>query len=239
MTRISTYLSLLLSLACAGGLAAQATTGSLLGRVVSGGAPVAHALVAVSGPRLPAERQVATNEQGVFLVAYLPPGTYQVQIRAIGFRAVRVLETAVLLGRVTEVPRIALEPATVEIAPITVTAVDLHADLTGTVVGGHLTDRDYAELPSARDYRAIIELLPLANQSFYPQDHTSVLGASGYENTFYVDGVNLTDPQLGGPGTATLPSNFVRAIDIEQAGLDARVGGTTGGLTNAVTYSGG
>src|SRR2546425_12247438 len=72
----------------------------------------------------------------------------------------------------------------------------------------------------------------------------SIGGATGLENAYFIDGVNVTSPHLGGPGVLpvsdfVLPYNFVRTVEVKEGGYDARYGRAIGGTVNAVTYSGG
>src|SRR3989441_9212011 len=70
----------------------------------------------------------------------------------------------------------------------------------------------------------------------------SIGGATGLENAYFIDGVNVTSPHLGGPGVLpvsdfVLPYNFVRTVEVKKGGYDARYGRAIGGTVNAVTYS--
>lgn len=67
----------------------------------------------------------------------------------------------------------------------------------------------------------------------------SVDGASGSENTFIIDGVevsNVIHAALG-PESA-IPSEFVREIQVKSVGLEAEYSGATGGVINVITKSG-
>src|SRR2546425_5750031 len=55
----------------------------------------------------------------------------------------------------------------------------------------------------------------------------SIGGATGLENAYFIDGVNVTSPHLGGPGVLpvsdfVLPYNFVRTVEVKEGGYDAR-----------------
>ena len=86
----------------AGFASAQTLTGSIEGRVVGPEkAPIAGAMVRVTGPALQGAKQVRTNAVGDFHLPLLPPGAYQLEVRAEGFREVIQPGLVVSLDRVT------------------------------------------------------------------------------------------------------------------------------------------
>jgi outer membrane receptor protein involved in Fe transport len=66
----------------------------------------------------------------------------------------------------------------------------------------------------------------------------SVAGASGPENNYILDGVNVTDPAFGGSG-ANLPFEFVQEVEIKTGAYGPEYGRSTGGIFNVITKSGG
>ena len=81
----------------------------------------------------------------------------------------------------------------------------------------------FEKIPLDRNYKNIITLLPQANTSYYG-DGANIGGATGFENKYFVDGVEVTDPLIGASGT-NLPYNFIQEIDLQEGGYDA---GSTG-----------
>jgi hypothetical protein len=82
----------------------------------------------------------------------------------------------------------------------------------------------------------MVSLLPQANTSYYG-DEVNIGGATGFENKYFVDGVEVTDPLIGASGT-NLPYNFIREIEVKAGGYEAESRSSLGGLLNVVTYSG-
>src|SRR5881296_2088283 len=75
----------------------QATTGVIRGTVTDpSGTPVAGANVILRQTQTGFQRQVASNERGVFIAPLLPLGTYDVTARAVGYSETR--RTGVQLG---------------------------------------------------------------------------------------------------------------------------------------------
>ena len=76
----------------------------------------------------------------------------------------------------------------------------------------------------------------------------SISGASGLENIYVIDGVNITDTGFGGFGAynsifgslgAGVTSDFIKETEIKTGGFEAEFGQTTGGVVNVITKSGG
>jgi hypothetical protein len=218
-------------------LPAQETTGSMRGQVVAkSGEPIAGIPAIISGHDLLGSRSASTDSQGFFQVLALPPGVYSVRISRIGSRLVLLEDVAVGLGQTTSLPTITLEESPIQLEPVRVTAPRLSIDALHTDIGATLSAADYAELPGDRDYKSMMSILPHANES-NRGDPINVAGATGLENMYYVDGVNVTTPLKAETGTG-LPYNFVRAVEVKTGAYQAQYGNALGALVNAVTYSG-
>ena len=226
-------------------LAAQEVAGNLEGRAVSQQSePVAQIRVTIAGPNLQGARATQTDPQGFFQVLALPPGSYTVRLARIGFRSIAIDSVPVRIGKTTNLGLVTVEPQALELGELVVTAQRFSIDPTGSTIGGDVDAGTYDKLPVGRDYRSIVAFLPHANTSYYPGDPVNIGGATGLENAYFIDGVNVTSPHLGGPGVLpvsdfVLPYNFVRTVEVKEGGYDARYGRAIGGTVNAVTYSGG
>jgi hypothetical protein len=216
---------------------AQETTGDIRGRVIDpAGQPALNARIAVTGRGLQGDRRTSTASDGVFQVLRLPPGHYSVVITAIGFSPVRMDSVRVQLGRTTGLADVRLTPSTVRLSDVKIVAAPLTLDPTRTTVGATLETRDYDALPSERDYKSLISVLPHINVSYHG-DPVNAGGSTGLENMYFIDGVNVTVPITGASGTS-LPYNFVRSVEVRTGGYEAQYGKALGAIVNAVTYTG-
>src|SRR6058998_957477 len=222
-------------------LAAQEVAGNLQGRAVSQQSePVSQVRVTIAGPNLQGARATQTDPQGFFQVLALPPGSYTVRLARIGFRSIAIDSVPVRIGKTTNLGLVTVEPQALELGELVVTAQRFSIDPTGSTIGGDVDAGTYDKLPVGRDYRSIVAFLPHANTSYYPGDPVNIGGATGLENAYFIDGVNVTDDHFQGVvSTLVLPYNFVRSVEVKEGGYDARYGRAIGGLVNAVTYSGG
>lgn len=232
--------SLLLPFFTPGSAFSQDTGGSILGRVVSrDGAPLPGVSIEASGPSLPGVRRTETGPSGLFRFTGLPGGKYHLEFRELGFRTLRMEDVRVLVGQSTSPGggEIILESTAIEVAPLVVETERPVLDLSTASVETSLADSEFLEIPTDRDYRDLIKLVPQANPSFIG-DPINVGGATGLENMTYIDGLNVTDPFVGGLGTK-LPYNFVKEFEVKTGGYEAEYGGAGGGIFNVVTRSGG
>src|SRR5438067_8064238 len=224
-------------------LPAQEVSGNLQGRVVSPRSePVPEVRIKVTGPSLQGIRTTQPDRQGFFQVLALPAGSYRVRLERIGFRPVVVDGVLLRIGSTTNLGVVTIEPEAVELGEITVSAQRLSVDPASTTIGANVDEATYDALPVGRDYRSVVDFLPHANTSYYAGDAVNIGGATGLENGYYIDGVNMTPPHFQGSlpvSSFMLPYNFVRAVEVKEGGYDARYGRAIGGTVNAVTYSGG
>src|SRR5216117_485875 len=222
-------------------LSAQEVSGNLQGRGVSVQAePVADVRVTVAGSSIQGTRGTRTDSQGFFEVLALPAGSYMVRLERIGFRPVVVDSVLVRIGATTNLGLVTVEPQAFELGEIVVSAKRLSIDPASTTIGTNVDAATYDALPVGRDYRSVVDFLPHANTSYYAGDAVNIGGATGLENAYFIDGVNVTDDHFQGVvSTLVLPYNFVRSVEVKEGGYDARYGRAMGGLVNAVTYSGG
>ena len=217
---------------------AQAVTGSLEGRIVSTqGEPLEHAAVTVSGPFLQGTREVATDARGHFLLLWLPAGTYTVQLRCVGFGPVALRDVRITLGATGSLGDVALAPQTVELSEIVVSGAKPLVDPTTTAAATVLDSAVFLALPTERNFRSLMPLVPQANPSPFG-DGVNVAGATGQENGYFVDGIHFTDPYVAN-GSLNLPYNFMREVQVTTGGYEAEYGRTQGGMVNVVTNSGG
>ena len=215
----------------------QETTGDIRALVRSAsGAPLVGARVTVTSPALQGDRRAVSGPDGVFQVLRLPPAAYSVTITAIGFAPVTIDSVHVQLGRTTGLGDIQLFQSAVQIGSVRIVAPPLTLDPTRTTIGATLEAIDYALLPSERDYKSLISVLPHINTSYHG-DPVNAGGSTGLENMYFIDGVNVTVPLNGASGTS-LPYNFIRAVEVRTGGYEAQYGKALGAIVNAVTYTG-
>jgi len=230
-------LSLILLVAASFPLLAQETTGRLEGRVLDpAGQPVAYANVMVTGPSLQGTRGTLTSSQGRFVMLVLPVGEYTVSVSHVSYQERRFEPVRIRLGQTSTLGDVKLEERIYTTQEIVVEAEAPLIDPVSTYLGGNLAAKDYEALPIERNYQNVATLLPQANQS-YLGDPVNFAGSTGFENRYFVDGIDVTDSYRSWGG-ASLPYNFIEEVQIKIGGYEAEYRSSLGGVVNALTYSG-
>jgi hypothetical protein len=199
------------------------------------GTPLADVSVTATGADREDGRTVLTDGRGAFRLS-LRIGSYLVRLDRIGHRSVVYRGVDVELGQTTWLGEVGLPIAAVALEPLVVEVGSARVDPTHTTVGSTLSASEFRKLPTERDYKSIVRLLPHANASFFG-DPVNVAGSTGLENAYHIEGIDVTDIYRGRGGT-TLPYNFVEAVELKVGGYEAEYGGALGGIVNVITRSG-
>jgi hypothetical protein len=203
------------------------------------GQPIAGATVTVTSNDQGNTRSVTTGNDGAFRVPALPQGSYTFVIEAAGYDA--LTDNAVTLTQAGAANQFTLATAGASVdGDIVVTAgrvqvVDFTQNTTGAVINvGELATR----VPVARDITSVILLAPGTVQGDSAFGNLpSVAGSSVSENTYYINGLNITNFRNGLGGVA-VPFDFYQTVDVKNGGYSAEFGRATGGFINATTKSG-
>ena len=216
----------------AGSLGAQTqTTGVVEGRVLTAeGLALPGAAVEATGA-LPGRRTAVTDATGTYRFAALAPGRYQITITLQGFGP-QQREVAISLDATTKADFRLMPELHEEITVQAETpAIDPHATDVGRTIDAHA----FTQLPLPRDYASVALLQPGTTSD---GAGFSVFGATGLENSFYIDGVDVTGIRTGAQ-TKVIPEQFIAQVQVETATPPAEYGRALGGIVNAITRSGG
>jgi hypothetical protein len=221
----------------------QATTGIIRGVVTDpSGTPVAGAAVTLRETQTGFQRQITTNERGIFVGQLLPLGTYDVTARAVGFSETR--RTGVRLG-VGETVDLRLPLAAVQLQAVVVEATQPVVDATKIENSTSLPTEAVARLPNnGRNYLNLTLLTPNVAIVQGPDgDELTVAGQKGINNNVSVDGADFNNPFFGEHrGGQRPPFTFnldaVQEMVVIASGANAEFGRSSGGFVNVVTKSG-
>ena len=234
---------LALALPIAAAAQSQATTGVIRGVVSDpSGAPVVGATVTLRETQTGFQRQVTTNDRGVFVASLLPLGTYDVTGRAVGYNEVRRTGIPLRVGETVDLP---LHLAAVELQAVVVEATQPVVDASKVETSTRLPTEAVAGLPNnGRNYLNLTLLTPNVAIVQGPDgDELSIGGQKGIHNNVSVDGADFNNPffgeQRGGqrpPFTFNLDA--VQEIVVVAGGANAEFGRSSGGFVNVITKSG-
>jgi len=229
-----TLLSLALLVAATAAWAQE--TGSISGNVSdSNGLGVPGASVKVSGPHLPAGRTVVTTANGAYNFQRLQPGKYTVEaeMQSLGKDAATA---TVSVDKDTQVGLKLVQRTTTEVV---VTALAVEVDKRSAEVGTSFNGSEIKQLPLARTYTGLLQLVPGAPDPTVAGTivGVSIAGGTRQDSKFQVDGVDITNP---GYGTLNIQTNDIDIVDfdVKRGGISAEFGRTSGAIINAVTKSG-
>jgi hypothetical protein len=219
----------------AGGLAfAQEQTGAIEGVVNDkDGAALPGVTVEAAGP-LGAVVAV-TDINGVYRFAALRSGVYRMTAKLDGFVTAEVPGVDVKLGTTLKV-NFTMQPGTFE-DTITVAADTVAIDVTKTQTATSISREEIQLLPRGRDFTDVVALAAGASNESQAGG-ISIDGSSGSENRFIIDGIDTTNPQTG-VNAIPMRADFIEEVQVKSAGYAAEFGGSTGGVINAISKSGG
>src|SRR5215510_12366934 len=227
-------------------ITAQHIRGALEGRVVDpAGAVVSAAKVKVRNVATNAEVSTTTNDSGVFSLQNLEPGEYTVTIEGSGFRTFLAKQVTIKVGSVTPM-EVHLEIGETS-AVIEVTAnTEAIAVSSRATVDGVITTKQIDNLPlNGRNFLDLAQLEPGVQTrdggDFDPTKNqlagVSIGGRSGRSTRIQVDGVDITDENVG-TTTTNISNESIQEFQVSRSTLDASTDLTSSGAINIVTRAG-
>jgi Carboxypeptidase regulatory-like domain len=211
-------------------------TGSISGHVTDAtGLAVPGATVKVSGPQLPAGRTSVTTASGGYNFQRLLPGSYKVEAALQGLGNAASTAT-VSVDKDTQVGLKLISRTATEVV---VTAEAIQVDKKSAEVGTSYSSSEIKELPLARTYSGLLQLVAGAPDPTVVGTivGVSIAGGTRQDSKYQVDGVDITNP---GYGTLNIQTNDIDIVDfdVKRGGISAEFGRTSGAIVNAVTKSG-
>ncbi len=215
---------------------AQDRFGEINGTVLdSTGAVIPNATVTIRGDSF--SRTVQANDSGFFRILAVPPGNYKVVAGADGFSSSEETIANVRLGESTPVSfNLQVAGATAE---VTVSGDVAAIDTTSSRVQNNITEQRFEEIPKGTNFTTVLQTTP-GVQNEAKGAGIQIDGSSGAENTFIVDGQEVTNFRTGQLNSNNnLPFDLIQEVQIKKGGFEAEHGGATGGVITLVTKRGG
>jgi outer membrane receptor protein involved in Fe transport len=202
------------------------------------GAVVPNASITITGVTVGFKRTVTSDSDGIYSVSQVPPGTYKVTVAALsGFSEKTLSNVQVSLGNTTSVDFSLTIASSVGDVTIT-TDSEASVDTTESKIQTSVSAAKIDLLPKGVDFTSVLRTAP-GTRSEGNAGGFSVDGASGSENTFIIDGQEVTNFRTGTlNGNNAIPTQFVQEVQVKSSGFEAEFGGATGGVINVVTKGG-
>src|ERR1700752_1611566 len=230
-----------------------ANTGAIAGTVSDPSAAlVPRAAVVVNSQATQEERDLATDAQGNFSVPFLPPGNYDLTVRAPGFEPLILKSVQV---QITEVSRLKLQlTISGEKKQITVSAKPTLVQTENATLGRVIDQETVVHLPLVdRNFTEILGLTAGTNTDVVDatqlgagSQEIRANGARSGDNNFMFNGVdansyasNITEvTPFGGAGIAIPAPDTIQEFKVQNSLYDAQYGRGGGANVNVETRSG-
>lgn len=218
---------------------AQGSTGAVKGTVADlTGSPVPGATVKITAGTGTAgfEKSVLTDEKGYFFIAELPPGKYEIVVEAKNFRVF----TAALEVFTDDVRK---QDVVLMVGTATTVVIDIPYPAPSAEATPEIRTNSQSKLlsrlPSRPTFGSLVKIVPNAR----PEGLISgfqIDGSSGGDNTYFVDGQEVTNFRTGLLNTNfDLPFELLQEVQVRSSGIAAEYSGAVGGVINLVTRGGG
>ncbi len=234
---------------------------TITGRIVdSNNAPIVGASVTATLVTTNAERTVVTDEEGRYRIVELQPGLYKIRASQTGFGTKETTDLATIAGQNVQLD-FSLAPGDVRAeATVTIEADTTAVDVTRTVVGGTVTEREIEELPNnTRDPYDLVFTLggvteePLSTRDLSGDRGTrgaigqgntpeeagtfALSGGAAYSNNITIDGLDNNDDRSA--GFRFQPSiESISEVQVITNQFSAEYGRASGGRVNLRTRNG-
>jgi len=244
-SRIVLSLGLTITLVAAG-LSAQTRTGTINGTVRDATSQVLPGVsITLEGATLVSAQVTTSSDTGLYRFINLPPGDYVVRAELSGFQTLSIEGIRVDIARTTALD-IAMQLATVA-ETVTVIGESPLVDVKSTVVGASFDEQLLAEVPSARDVWSVLEhqapgvttnRLDVGGSETGLQAIFSARGTNWQQNSYYLNGVNVTCPAAIGASGYYYDFDSFEEIQVATGSHPASVN-APGVYLNMVTKTGG
>lgn len=175
----------------------------------------------------------ATNLSGEYVILNVPPGTYTLKARYVGYQEVTLSNIRVSTGLTTEVDfALPTDAFTLDVIDIVAQKPLINKNITNST--NIVRSEDIENLP-VRGVNAIIGTQAgVVTQG----GNIYVRGSRADQVAFYIDGVLVNDPVFGGSQSGAI-TNAIEEIQFQAGGYSAEFGGANAGIISTQTKSGG
>lgn len=232
--------SILLAFCFSVNILAQETTGEIQGTVKDpAGAVIPNATVTISGVNVGFTRSINADGEGFFRARQIPPGVYSVKATAANFTDQTLQNVQVALGNATTVEfQLSVGSAQPNVVDVTTGGDVVAVDATDTKAQDTFNSREIEALPKGTNFTSLLRT-GAATRNEPLSGQYQINGGSGAENSFIVDGQELSNFRTGAlNGSNDIPYQAVQEVQVKASGFEAEFGGATGGVVTAVTKSG-
>ena len=177
----------------------------------------------------------------------MTPGLYTVSVEREGFEKTVAKALGVEINRVNSVSLVLHAGAVAQTVQVDATTTSI--DTGSTAISSNLTSTFYNQVPVAPNVGSLFYTAPgVANGGGTGTSNPAIGGATGLENQYIADGVNITDGGYGGLGVWSptygslgtgINLTFIQEVQVKSGAFEPKYGKGDGGIVQIVTKSGG
>ncbi|MCW5961220.1 MAG: TonB-dependent receptor [Pyrinomonadaceae bacterium] len=217
-------------------LFAQGTTGSIEGTVndASGAVVPGASIKIVSASNTSGfSKMITTSEYGRFILPAIPAGTYELRVSSLGFitgifKVDVYSDSRTQMAIVLEIPTFG-HPKSYSKDSFTGPSPDLRYAFLHPRI---------QKLPVGTTFPSLLTFIPNVRSEPLVGGF-QIDGGSGSDNTFFIDGQEVTNFRSGElDANNELPFELIREAQVNAAGINAEFSGALGGVINVVTKGG-
>src|SRR5712671_5414374 len=231
--------AVLLLLTCAPALAQQ-TTGTITGRVVDQqGSAVPGATVTAKSPSTGFTRTEVSDAEGVYRLAALPVGVYEVTAELQGFQTVAKKDVGVNVGQIVAIDFPLKVAALAE--TVNVTGASPLIETTSSAVGGLVDVKRIESIPlNGRQFANLAATIPGVGLGYHSDPTKStqfspqIAGGNGRNLNYQIDGGDNNDDTVGGL-LQLFPLEAIQEFNFVTSRYKAEYGRSNGGVMNIIT----
>jgi hypothetical protein len=181
------------------------------------------ASVKLSGP---ATFETESDENGKYVIAAVPLGTYTIEAVSPGLKAVQAVDVE---AREVRVP---LELRPIELTSSVVVTPD-PAETKDPAPSETISDKTLRDAPNVNErFESSLPLIPGVVRG--PDGHVNLKGARNTQSGVLVNSANVTDPVTGGPAI-NLPIDVVASVQVISNPYDPQYGRFAGAVSTVAT----
>lgn len=207
------------------------------------GAVVANASVTARNAGTNVSREATTNDEGFYKIVNLPPGNYELTVKAPNYKTAIVQSVNITVGQ-TANQDVPLEVGEVTATVTVTTAAPNIVETTGTAVASTVDQQRIENLPiNERNYLSFaLTASTVGRDSGRPIGPAPTTGLNfggqrGRSNLVQVDGADNTDNSVNA-SRSTVSQEAVQEFQVVTNSFAPEFGRSSGGVVNVVTKSG-
>jgi hypothetical protein len=233
---IAVWCGVFLFLACCITGMAQSSTSSVNGTVTDPqGNVVAGATVTLTNAQKNFTRTQTTTDGGSFAFSLIPPGQYQLEAEAKGFKKAVLTDVGAQVAKPTTVT-VQLEIGNVsEVVTVSSGVGEVLVNKQDATLGNNFVNQQITQLPlEARSPLALVTLQPAVTREGY------VAGARSDQSNITLDGVDINEAQTNSVGSPVLRLNAeaIEEFRVTTVNANAASGRSSGAQISLVSKSG-